>query len=57
LLQITANLALLNPTFDDTVALKILQTLEDEIGESLNRAQKRLEEDEELFQSQRKSLT
>lgn len=49
LLQITVNLALLNPTIDDLIHLKILQTLEDEIGEALIAAHHKLQKDEEAF--------
>lgn len=47
LMQITTALALISPTLDDIVALKIMEVLVDEIGESLLKAHEQLEQDEE----------
>lgn len=49
LMQITSALALLNPTLDDLIAMKIIQQLVDQIGDSLVRAHEQLERDEALL--------
>jgi hypothetical protein len=46
LMQITSALALLNPTLDDLIAMKIIQQLVDEVGDTLVKAQQQLERDE-----------
>jgi hypothetical protein len=49
LMQITTALALINPTLDDVISLKILVKLEDQIGDAFLKAHTQLEQDEERF--------
>lgn len=49
LMQITSALALLDPTLDDLIAVKIMQQLVDQIADSLLKAKQQLERDEALL--------
>jgi hypothetical protein len=49
LMQITSALALLNPTLGDLIAMKVIQQLVDEVGDTLVKAQQQLERDEALL--------
>jgi len=49
LMQITMALALLSPTVDDVIAVKILERLQDEIGDALLDSHVQLKRDEEKF--------
>lgn len=47
LMQVTVALAMIEPTIDSLVGLRILASLEDEVGEAFIEAHRRLEEDSE----------
>jgi hypothetical protein len=49
LMQITSALALLNPTLDDLIAMRVIQQLADQIGASFVEAHRQLERDEALL--------